>query len=253
MDEIWKEIPGYDGKYFLVGYNKVYSEYKKGYLKIHRKKRGHLYVEMYIDKYKRKQFFLHRIVAMIYVPIPERLKDIPIEELDVHHDNFDPTDNRPENLRWLTKAEHMKIHHSIPVFRYGLDGLFIDGWESASDAAHQLRLNAPNILSCCKGNRNECGGFQWSFEICDKINGIDERYERTMNNRNGKNARKKVVELSISGKKIEIHKSISDAARKVNGVISCISLCCNHKQETAYERKWMFYDEWANQYEPEAS
>lgn len=34
-------------------------------------------------------------------------------DYDVHHLNFDKQDNRPENLRVLTRAEHTELHNRI--------------------------------------------------------------------------------------------------------------------------------------------
>ena len=34
----------------------------------------------------------------------------PISELVIHHKNRNPLDNRPENLRVLTKREHEELH-----------------------------------------------------------------------------------------------------------------------------------------------
>jgi len=45
----------------------------------------------------------HRVVATCWRPRPEGAED-------VHHINHDRTDNRAENLEWLTTSEHMARH-----------------------------------------------------------------------------------------------------------------------------------------------
>ena len=53
---------------------------------------------------------INRLVAMMFVPLPERLQHYDLDELDVHHVDGDKTNNRPENLVWLTKEEHRDLH-----------------------------------------------------------------------------------------------------------------------------------------------
>lgn len=54
---------------------------------------------------KRKQRSIHRLLAEAFIPIPERLKEFPKEQLQVWHKNEDGTDNRLENLEWISIME----------------------------------------------------------------------------------------------------------------------------------------------------
>lgn len=51
---------------------------------------------------------IHRFVALLFIPIPDRLKDIPLSDLHVNHIDGDKNNNRSTNLEWLTNVENMR-------------------------------------------------------------------------------------------------------------------------------------------------
>lgn len=50
---------------------------------------------------------------------------------------------------------------SIPVVQLCLDGSFVREWECAKEPA---RIYGFHITDCCRGNRNQCGGFRWKYK-----------------------------------------------------------------------------------------
>ena len=52
-------------------------------------------------------YAVHRLVAEMYLPKPLNPTG---EELEVHHVNYDSKDNRVENLIWLPRSVHHKLH-----------------------------------------------------------------------------------------------------------------------------------------------
>ena len=104
------------------------------------------------------------------------------EGCDVHHINFDKTDNRAENLICLTKSEHGKLHsmyrdncqhteehkrkikeasHSKKVAEYDLDGNLIKIWDCMNDA--QKFYNTSHIYEVCNGKRKSCVNRIWRY------------------------------------------------------------------------------------------
>ena len=57
----------------------------------------------------KKGFYLHRLIAMTFIPNPDNLDE-------VNHKNGDPYDNRSENLEWITRADNMKHFHDTNKF-----------------------------------------------------------------------------------------------------------------------------------------
>ena len=104
MEEIWKDIKGYEGLYQVSNTGKVKSLEKlkwngRGYQKLPERimkgkkcGRGYLQVRLFKDG-KSKNYYLHRLVAVAFIPNPDNLPQ-------VNHRNEIKTDNCVDNLEW---------------------------------------------------------------------------------------------------------------------------------------------------------
>lgn len=54
---------------------------------------------------------IHRAVALTFIPIPDKYKDIPIQQLQVNHIDGNKTNNDISNLEWCTCKEN--VNHAI--------------------------------------------------------------------------------------------------------------------------------------------
>lgn len=61
----------------------------------------------------------------------------------------------------LAGVYHMETQGK-EVYQYTLDGKLIRAWVSANEAGRN-GYNYGNICACCRGERNTCGGFRWSY------------------------------------------------------------------------------------------
>ena len=91
------------------------------------------------------------MVALAFIPIPEKYKGIPVEKLDVHHINFIPWDNRVENLCYLTRAEHKAIHASKIIEMCTMDWVHEAYFPSAAECERQTGISASSISQLCNG------------------------------------------------------------------------------------------------------
>lgn len=183
--EIWKDIEGYpnyqvssEGRVKSLNYNRTGKE---KILKSRKKRNGYLEVTLCKDG-KPKTFTVHRLVVQAFILNPENKPCID-------HINTDCTDNRVENLRWVTQKENCnnpltikkrrlanignknpmygkcgKLNHkSKPILQFTLDGKLVRKWDNAMDVQRELGFNHRNISKCCRGERKTASNYIWCY------------------------------------------------------------------------------------------
>ncbi len=184
MIEKWKDIQGYEGMYQVSNMGRVKSleritkfknrdytrieqekiltpaKHHKGYLKAQLRKNG-----------KNKAFFIHRLVAQSFIPNPEN-------KSTVNHKNGIKTDNRVENLEWMSNQENMKHAYDNnirnndkvseakwkKVAQYSLDGQLIKIYDSVKQAVEENKgFRQSGISSCARGTYKTSHGYVWKY------------------------------------------------------------------------------------------
>lgn len=178
--EEWRDIDGYNGQYQVSSLGRVKSLGNNKYrnekiLKPGHRRGGYLCVNLK-QKGLSKQVSVHRLVAMAF---PEICGEW-FEQAVCHHINENRTDNRPENLRWVSNktnansgtkrhrmSEKMTNHPSISrkVQQYDPDGNLISEYASMKEAERQTGVCASGIGACARGNKwcKTSGGYIWKF------------------------------------------------------------------------------------------
>ncbi|TFV23365.1 hypothetical protein E4T75_10110 [Staphylococcus saprophyticus] len=176
MEEIWKDIEGYEGLYMVSSHGRVWGCKRKiimkqrcnrdGYLKIGLRKNG-----------GQKTFLSHRLVSLAFLPHVEGKKY-------VNHVDENKTNNRLNNLEWCTARENnmhgtrtekavKKIKQtrkernpwenavrnmSIPIVGINKDDIVF--FKSMNEAGRKGYCDS-HISSCINGKRKTHKGYKW--------------------------------------------------------------------------------------------
>ena len=92
-----RDIVGYEGHYAITPDGNVWSHKRKNFMR-QLDHKGYKRVGLRKAD-ERKQYLVHRLVAESYI---QNLENKP----EVNHINCDKTDNRVENLEWVTRSEN---------------------------------------------------------------------------------------------------------------------------------------------------
>lgn len=157
--EEWRDVPGYDGRYQASNLGRVKGP--RGILRPFLTHGGYLINTAYLNGEKVREG-VHRLVAKAFIPNPENKPQI-------NHINGDKTDNRPENLEWVTCSEN-NLHRRRVLQGGGgrpkkgvVNLLTGEIYGSISEAATATGLRTVDILRVCKGQRTHTHGTRWAY------------------------------------------------------------------------------------------
>lgn len=178
MEEIWKDIPGYEGLYKVSNYGRVLSlprgkqwPYRQTHNNIRKQRvKGHYYQVNLSKDGKTKCLLVHRLVALAFIANPLNLPC-------VNHKDENPLNNRVDNLEWCTyqynanygtgvqrQAISRKNNpndpisrkivgeiNSKPVRQLTPDGIPIAEFKSLTEASTTTGVSISTIIRHCKG------------------------------------------------------------------------------------------------------
>lgn len=204
MEEVWKDIKGYEGKYKISNLGRILMsgihsngrKYGEKIKKTRVDKNGYEYANLTDWEGNVKTRKIHQLVACAFIPNTENKPCID-------HIDCNRTNNNVSNLRWVTHKENAnnpltKKHLSEalieacksqeyreqrrmsamlpknmearlakvlrPVLKYTKNGLFIKEFPSISDAAREVNGNVTSITRNCKGRRPSAYGYVWKYK-----------------------------------------------------------------------------------------
>ena len=181
MEEIWKDIPGYEKYYMASTLGRIKSKDRviKTVLKgkeIKYIKRGrimtpclnsgkYLGLPINTDKLKKSEN-VHRLIAITFLPNPNNLPC-------VNHKDENKSNNDVSNLEWCTikynnnyNSRQIKIgsKRKNPVLQCRLDGNIINRFESVTTAAIATNSCKRYIIDCCNQKLCKYKNYIWRYE-----------------------------------------------------------------------------------------
>ena len=173
-NEVWKDIPNYEGLYQASNYGKIISLHYKKTKELKPRKANHGYLKVALFKNGiRKEISVHRMIATLFLDNPNGYNE-------VNHKDENVTNNFVCNLEWcdrvyncnygtrnkrISKSNINNEKKTKKVNQYDLQGNFIKTWNSIKEISEKLGICNSHIGDCCKGiyGRKTSGGYKWKY------------------------------------------------------------------------------------------
>lgn len=165
MEEIWKDIEGYEGLYQVSNLGRVKSLRRNIILKSKIERNGYERVILSANN-NTKGYSVHRLVATAFISNPN---NYPI----VNHKDENRANNCVNNLEWCTQKHNVNYGTGIAkrvksqskkVLQFNPDGTFVKEWESTMEIGRAMNKSQGHIVQVCNGQRKTAYGYLWKYK-----------------------------------------------------------------------------------------
>lgn len=166
MQEIWKDIEGYEKLYQVSNLGNVKSLRTNTILKTGN---GEYKKVILCNNGNRKTIAVHRLVAEAFIPNPNNYPQ-------VNHKDENKHNNCIYNLEWCTKeynenygTRNNRIANTLSkkVNQYDLQGNLIKKWFNLREITLNTNYKKITIMYCCRGKLKTAYGYVWKYELID--------------------------------------------------------------------------------------
>lgn len=162
--EKWLKVKGYEERYEISDMGRIRRLSDGGLMRPAINQNGYQHVVLSKNG-KTKDFRVHRLVATHFI-------ENKAGKRDVNHKNGIKTDNRADNLEWLTHSEN-ELHK---IYTLGTPSKLLGAcrpvkclntgvvYRSISEAKRELNLpKSTHIQEVCAGKLKQTKGLMWSY------------------------------------------------------------------------------------------
>ena len=181
MEEIWKDVKGYEGLYQVSNFGNVKSLIRNKILKLSYSHNGYRLVSL-----RRKTFRVHRLVAEAFISNPNNFSW-------VNHKDENKENNCVDNLEWCSASYNInygdrnnKVAKKVSIWRkkkgsdysprerkrvaqYTLGDKFVKEFRSINEAGIETNSSIGTIYKCCVGTSKTCNGYKWKFLLESQV------------------------------------------------------------------------------------
>lgn len=159
--EIWKE---FEENYAISNLGNIKNIKTNRMLKLRPSHNGYLKTNISI-KGKLKTVFPHRLVGQMFISNPDNLPILNHKDENKHNNcvyNLEWCDNK-YNVNYGTSQERKAQKQRKMVYKYDLEGNFIEKYISTREAAKSVNGNTGGISRVCNNQRKTYKGYIWKY------------------------------------------------------------------------------------------
>lgn len=120
-------------------------------LKHYENEDNYLYVRL-CNNGKCKQFYVHRLVGIMFIPNTNNLQEI--NHIDKNRHN-----NHVSNLEWTTHGNNIRHSHNVRIKCVETGQVF----DSLKQACDMYNMSIGNLWKALNGKTKSCKGFHWEY------------------------------------------------------------------------------------------
>lgn len=162
IEEIWKDIKGYEGLYQVsnLGRVKSFKGVSERILKPQFDNKGYTHVHLCKNS-RRTQVTVHRLVAEAFIQNKEN-------KPQVNHIDEDKTNNMVSNLEWMTANENnnhgTRTARTLkPIVGIDIANGETNSYSSVNQCAESLGLWGQNISAVLNNRLRQTGGYIFKY------------------------------------------------------------------------------------------
>lgn len=187
MEEVWKDVVGYEGLYQISNLGRIISvarsyidrtgikyNKKSNFMNYGIANNGY-YSVMIRRNGTAKLSLVHRLLAIAFIPNPNNYSCI-------NHIDGNKLNNSISNLEWCTYSKNNTHAYTVglktpcwtgiigknhpqskPIYQLDDNGIIINYFYCTKDAHRQLGFSYKAISNCLRGKQKHAAGFVWKF------------------------------------------------------------------------------------------